>query len=103
MARLEYETAMGIRVIELDDLESGILRIGRSSKSDVRIDDEHVSRKHAFIERAGDSWRLNDLALNGTLINGRPVQGSRILRANDTITIGKATFHYREGDDSGRS
>jgi len=103
MARLEYETPMGLRIIELDDLEHGNLRIGRSGKSDLRIDDLDVSRKHAFIERAADSWRLNDVSLNGTLINGRPVQGSRILRDNDTITIGRATFHYREGEVSGRS
>jgi hypothetical protein len=102
MARLEYETPMGLRIIELDDLEHG-LRIGRSSKNNVTIDDGDVSRKHAFIERAGDAWRLNDLSLNGTRINGRLVQGSRILRDNDTITIGRATFHYREGESSGRS
>jgi ATP/maltotriose-dependent transcriptional regulator MalT len=103
MARLEYETPMGVRIIELDDLEHGILRIGRSSKSDLKIDDQDVSRKHAFIERAADAWRLNDLSLNGTLVNGRLVQGSRVLRGDDTITIGRATFHYREGEISGRS
>ncbi|HMK10104.1 MAG TPA: FHA domain-containing protein [Acidimicrobiales bacterium] len=99
MARLEYDTPMGIRVIELDELESGVLKIGRASRSDIHIDDGDVSRKHAYIERVGDAWRIIDGSLNGTLVNGRPVQESRMLRDGDTITIGKATFRYREQED----
>ncbi|HTN80851.1 MAG TPA: FHA domain-containing protein, partial [Acidimicrobiales bacterium] len=79
MARLEYDTAMGVRIIELEEIESGLLKIGRSSKSHVRIDDNDVSRKHAYIERVGDAWRVTDLSLNGVLVNGRPVQGTRML------------------------
>lgn len=66
--------------------------VGRSSESEIFLDDVTVSRKHAlvsFTESGG--FNMKDLgSLNGTYVNGQPVV-EVLLSSGDEIQIGK--FH----------
>src|SRR5258706_16395281 len=57
------------RVVPLVD--SGDVVFGRVATSDVAIDHEGVSRRHAIFKRRGDVVTVEDLdSRNGTLVNG---------------------------------
>jgi len=68
--------------------------IGRSTESDIILDDVTVSRKHAVIEKAGDKYKIRDTgSLNGSYINGEIVD-SAVLENDDKIQIGKYIFLF---------
>jgi ABC-type multidrug transport system ATPase subunit/pSer/pThr/pTyr-binding forkhead associated (FHA) protein len=48
------------------------LTIGRNGDVDVRIDDTHISRRHAVLEWTPMGWLLTDHSRNGIFVNGRP-------------------------------
>lgn len=65
--------------------------IGRSSGSDVFLDDVTVSRSHAKIESTSVGFSLKDSgSLNGTYVNNVSVS-EQVLHSGDQIQIGK--FH----------
>jgi len=65
--------------------------IGRSSASDVFLDDVTVSRSHAKIEISPSGFSLKDSgSLNGTYVNNVSVT-EQVLHSGDQIQIGK--FH----------
>ena len=76
-------------------LEGGSSSAGRSTESDVFLDDVTVSRKHAIVERRDDgAWFVRDLgSLNGTYVNGEQVDETK-LASGDEVQIGrfKLTF-----------
>ena len=74
-----------------------VITIGRSSENDVRINDPKVSRHHLQIVQHDDgSFSLADFgSLNGTFVNGQPVQGEIQLNSNDTIRIGNSTLAWK--------
>jgi pSer/pThr/pTyr-binding forkhead associated (FHA) protein len=69
--------------------------VGRSTESDVFLDDVTVSRKHATFERRpeGDWFVRDGGSLNGTYVNGEQVDETK-LAAGDVVQIGrfKLTF-----------
>ena len=70
--------------------------VGRSPAADVVLDDPHVSRIHARLERVGDTWTLLDdgLSRNGTWHNGRRVQGRTQLHDRDRLGIGESVLVF---------
>jgi pSer/pThr/pTyr-binding forkhead associated (FHA) protein len=63
--------------------------VGRSPDCDVFLDDVTVSRRHAEITRAGDSFTITDLgSLNGTFVNRRRIESAE-LQDDDEVQIGK--------------
>jgi Protein of unknown function (DUF3662)/FHA domain len=69
-------------------LENGRAVLGRSKECDLQVPDANVSRRHAELRQEGSSWWLVDLdSTNGTELNGKRVQRSR-LSDGDTITVG---------------
>jgi ABC transport system ATP-binding/permease protein len=63
------------------------LTIGRESDADVRIDDMHISRRHAVIEWTHKGWLLTDHSRNGVFVNGRP-HDKIVIRAPIVIRLG---------------
>jgi FHA domain len=63
--------------------------IGRSPDCDVFLDDVTVSRRHAELDRADDTFTIRDLgSLNGTFVNRRRIE-SAVLEDDDELQIGK--------------
>jgi pSer/pThr/pTyr-binding forkhead associated (FHA) protein len=75
-------------------LSKGSLSIGRSSESDILLDDITVSRNHAIIEKKESVFAIRDLeSLNGTYLNG-VIAGQSDLENGDRIQIGKYVFLF---------
>ena len=79
------------------NLESSSIIIGRSSKCDVQIDQESVSRNHCKLINTGKSVIVRDLgSTNGTYVNDEPVD-EHVLRDGDLIKIGRTIFKFLTG------
>jgi two-component system NtrC family sensor kinase len=74
---------------------SSAVRIGRDSRCEIHFDDTETSRKHAEIERVGDSYVLTDLkSSNGTTVNGQTIE-TKTLLDGDRVQIGKQILVFR--------
>src|SRR5204863_1513942 len=79
------------------NLDAQTLVLGRSSKSDIQIDQESVSRAHSKIVNTGKSIRIRDLgSTNGTYVNDEPIE-EHVLADGDLIKIGRTIFKFLSG------
>src|SRR3954467_7025954 len=79
------------------NLDSPNVIIGRSSKSEIQIDQESVSRNHAKIINTGKSMILRDLgSTNGTYVNDQLID-EYVLRDGDFVKIGRTIFKFLSG------
>ncbi len=77
-------------------LSRPITHIGRGLIADVRLEDAHVSRRHAILALRGDGARLlDDRSVNGTFVNGRRVTVAH-LGDGDVLRFGRAVLRYVE-------
>jgi hypothetical protein len=75
-------------------LDSKVTHIGRGLTSDVRIEEQRVSRSHAILVRHGHGTRLLDnRSANGTFVNGRPIIATNIADG-DVIRVGPVVMTY---------
>lgn len=75
------------------------LIVGRSSKCDIQLDQESVSRNHAKLLNTGDSVIIKDLgSLQGTLVNDEPIQEVK-LKNGDLVEIGRTIFKFLSGEN----
>jgi diguanylate cyclase (GGDEF)-like protein len=73
--------------------------IGRSSKNDLFIDQESISRHHARITFDGSSYLVSDMnSTNGTFVNDHPVKESR-LKDGDQVQIGRSILKFMTGEN----
>jgi diguanylate cyclase (GGDEF)-like protein len=85
------------------NLDAATLVLGRSSKCDVQIDQESVSRAHSKIINTGKSIRIRDLgSTNGTYVNDEPIE-ERVLGDGDLIKIGRTIFKFLSGGNIERA
>lgn len=77
------------------DLDEGKLSIGRSSKSDIQIDHDSVSRQHVRITVTEGQAEIEDVgSTNGTFLNDESLEGRVQLRNNDLIKVGRTVFKF---------
>jgi diguanylate cyclase (GGDEF)-like protein len=73
-------------------IEQAEVVIGRGVDSDIRLQDDGVSRRHARIMQAQGELCIEDLkSANGTLLNGDRIR-SAVLRDGDKIQMGSTTI-----------
>src|SRR5437588_9207560 len=94
-ARARAESAIllidGQRVV----VGPGGATLGRSRQCDVVLSDPNVSRQHAEIRPRGGSWVLTDLgSTNGTLLNGRRIEGPEVVKVGDEIEVGTSVITF---------
>ncbi len=81
-------------------LERGKVTIGRTSESNIVLQDTQASRNHCVVERVGRDYVLRDLeSRNGTRVNGQQVT-SVVLAPNDVIQIGSTNLTFVVPQDS---
>lgn len=69
--------------------------IGRSSESNIAIDDLSASRRHALVTGRGGEWVLEDLgSANGTWVNRARIGAPMVLSPGDAVTIGTTSFRF---------
>jgi two-component system cell cycle response regulator len=72
--------------------------IGRSPQSQIRIDQESVSRNHCRIWFAGNEFLVRDLgSTNGTYVNDNLVEGEGRLRHGDQLKVGRTILKFIVG------
>jgi hypothetical protein len=75
-------------------LDAKVTHLGRGIASDVRVEDQRVSRSHAILVRHGHHTRLLDnRSANGTFVNGRQVIATNIVDG-DVIRLGPVVMTY---------
>jgi len=66
--------------------------LGRHSEADVRLPLPDVSRRHCQFTFHAGAWHVRDLkSLNGTFVNGQPVEEAPVCHG-DTLRVGGFTF-----------
>jgi diguanylate cyclase (GGDEF)-like protein len=79
------------------NIDKATMVIGRSSKTDIQIDQESISRNHAKILNNGKQVAVRDLgSTNGTYVNDELVD-EKVLRDGDLIKIGRTIFKFLAG------
>jgi diguanylate cyclase (GGDEF)-like protein len=80
-------------------LGQGTFDIGRSSRSDLPIDQESISRNHARIVWDGQRHVVEDLgSTNGTFVNDQNVK-RQALRDGDQVKLGRSILKYMSGEN----
>jgi two-component system cell cycle response regulator len=98
----------GDRMGEMFPLKNDRTTIGRGLQTDVRINDEGISRTHAVVEVEDGDYLLSDAgSTNGTFANGSKVDRYK-LQEGDKIQIGassvlKFTYHDDLDEDFQRN
>lgn len=68
------------------------LSLGRAADNDIVLEDGFVSSHHARVLPPGTIVDLE--STNGTLLNGRPLQGRAQLSPGDQFQLGSTVFRY---------
>jgi diguanylate cyclase (GGDEF)-like protein len=90
-----YGPELGKRV----PLGTAPFEIGRSSKNDLFLDQESISRQHARITFDGTQYWIQDMkSTNGTYVNDEQVREQR-LRDGDQIRIGRSILKFMTGEN----
>jgi diguanylate cyclase (GGDEF)-like protein len=80
-------------------LGHGAFEIGRSSRSDLAIDQESISRHHARITFDGQRHIIEDLgSTNGTFVNDQNLARC-LLKDGDQVKVGRSILKYMYGDN----
>ncbi|MEZ6087171.1 MAG: FHA domain-containing protein [Pirellulaceae bacterium] len=88
----ELIIACGSHKGEVVKVDNDVFLIGRSSKADLRVKSDSVSRKHcAIIARQGKVYVADMESRNGTIINGTkiPTEKKVRLQDGDILQVGK--------------
>ena len=74
-----------------------VIKIGRSSTSDITVTHPAVSARHAELRKENDTYNLVDLSSsNGTFVNGERIS-SKELTEEDLVNFGPVAFIFRDG------
>ena len=88
----------GGRVVSLIDGREYAVRqslvIGRDAGCDVVLTSRSVSRRHAEVVVSPLGYVLVDSSTNGTLVNGKQVEGQQVLARGDVIRCGDEEFRF---------
>jgi pSer/pThr/pTyr-binding forkhead associated (FHA) protein len=90
-------------------LDGQILRVGRSSRSEIPLPDATVSKEHAEFVREGDRWIVRDFgSRNGVFVayNGDPGTERRVERFNalkngSIVRFGQVGFTFLLNEGKG--
>lgn len=74
-------------------LTKNAITIGRAKDSDLVIQDDYTSTKHAYIFKQNNIWVINDLdSTNGTYVNEGRISAPTVINTSSVIRVGRTTF-----------
>ena len=96
---IKFEIYKGDQLVREEVLAQSPIKIGKLASSDLRLDDETVSRMHGVIEATGPGdVHVVDLgSTRGTTVNGERVTKAR-LQSGDEVTFGDCRVIVTFGD-----
>lgn len=69
--------------------------IGRGKEADIHLDAPVISRRHAVLQSGRAEWSITDLgSKNGTVLNGKRISRTELLKVGDIIQIGPFRMEY---------
>ena len=89
----------GGRLVSLNDgreyqIVGANFLIGRDASCDVVVTSKSVSRRHADIMTTPKGYVVVDSSTNGTVVNGKRVEGQQLLARGDMIQCGDHEFRF---------
>ena len=76
------------------DMTQETLLVGRDPSADLTLRDDRVSREHVRLTQVSGDVIVEELgSSNGTLLNGVPFEGKRILQEGDALGLGSMEIH----------
>ncbi len=73
------------------------ISIGRKTDKDIVIDDDTISRGHAYIIIEKDKYKIGDAgSANGTFLNGKIIYSDKVLKDGDKINIGDTELVFKK-------
>ncbi len=96
---IKFEIYKGDQLVREEVLAQSPIKIGKLASSDLRLDDETVSRMHGVIEAngPGDVHVVDLGSTRGTTVNGERVTKAR-LQSGDEVTFGDCRVIVTFGD-----
>jgi FHA domain-containing protein len=70
------------------------LVIGRAAECDLVVEDESVSRLHAYVLRTPTGYVVVDSSSQGTYVNFERIQAQQLLEPGDVIQIGGSSLRF---------
>jgi hypothetical protein len=78
-------------------LQDGITTAGRQDECQLRIKSSQVSRKHCQLFEKHGMLLVKDLgSSNGTFVNGKKIEGQRVMEPGDELGIGPIVFRIEK-------
>lgn len=80
------------------------VQLGRALECDIAVVSPHVSPQHARLELEGNALFVEDLGSeNGTVVNGKKVQGRQALTHEDELRLHDVIFRITEVSPTGNA
>jgi len=91
------------RSVEVVPVMDGAV-LGRSRECRIVLDDATVSKEHARLRVEGPSVFIEDLdSTNGTLVNGKAIEGPTLLHRGDRIALGRNVIVFASEIQAGET
>jgi two-component system, cell cycle response regulator len=82
-------------------LDKSPTRVGRGADSQIVLEGDSVSRRHAHLERRTGAWYVvDDGSTNGTYVNEEQIPREQLLNNGDRIKIGPSILKFLSGADA---
>lgn len=82
-------------------LDKSPTRVGRGADSQIVLEGDSVSRRHAHFERRAGAWYVvDDGSTNGTYVNEEQIAREQLLTNGDRIKIGPSILKFLSGADA---
>ena len=82
-------------------LDKSPTRVGRGADSQIVLEGDSVSRRHAHLERRAGAWYVvDDGSTNGTYVNEEQIAREQLLTNGDRIKIGPSILKFLSGADA---
>lgn len=82
-------------------LDKSPTRLGRGADSQIVLEGDSVSRRHAHLERRAGAWYVvDDGSTNGTYVNEEQIVREQLLVNGDRIKVGPSILKFLSGADA---
>ena len=82
-------------------LDKSPTRVGRGAESQIVLEGDSVSRRHAHLERRAGAWYVvDDGSTNGTYVNEEQIAREQLLNNGDRIKVGPSILKFLSGADA---
>jgi two-component system, cell cycle response regulator len=82
-------------------LDKSPTRVGRGADSQIVLEGDSVSRRHAHLERRAGAWYVvDDGSTNGTYVNEEQISREQLLVNGDRIKVGPSILKFLSGADA---